>query len=190
MKKIILILIIFSLTLSCSELKEKETKTYIKTNNIDSSYTTDSKTEIEMNRNDFEELKKYIGKYPKQSDFFKNPLIINRLKKILKSDYSNYMEHVSISGCGEMSYKYRLIYGDISQLHVGGYSSIVFIDIDNERLFLFWLYETIKDKRYSIYGDKPTPENVLNLIEQEMNIVWGHVAKFFIKADSINIELK
>jgi hypothetical protein len=151
---------------------------------------------IEVNKNsisqksDFENLKKYIGKYPKQTDFFDNPIIRKGLKEILKGDFSNYMNFVSMAGCGEMNYKYGLIYGDVSQLHVGGYSSLIFIDIDDKKMFLFWLKETVSDKKYKIYGQKPIQANVLNLIEQEMNISWGHVANFSIQGDSILIELK
>ena len=144
----------------------------------------------EVNAPDFESLMKYVGKYPKQTDFFENPIVTEGLKEILKEDFTTYIDFVSKAGCGEMNYKYGLIYGDVSQLHVSGYASLIFINCKEEKMYLFWLKETVREKNYKIYGDKPVPVNVLNLIVQEMNISWGHVANFSTQADSIKIELK
>ncbi len=135
------------------------------------------------------DLKKYIGTYSKQTDFFRNPLIKNELKKILGEDYKSYQSFVSSAGCGEVEFKYGLIYGDVSQESVGGYNSLFFINIKSEKIYLFWLTERVWDKKYKIYGDKPTPANVLNLITEDMNIGWGHVATFKAEGDSINIHL-
>jgi hypothetical protein len=169
--------------LNTNKAKQPSTNLSIDSNN-------ESQFEPDLTDNDFRSLMKYIGKYPKETDFFDNPLVNEELKKILKDDFKSYLKFVSIAGCGEMNYKYGLVYGDISQLHVGGYSSLIFIDIDNKSFFLFWLKETVRDKNYKIYGQSPIQANVLNLIEQEMNISWGHVAEFLIKGDSISIKLK
>lgn len=151
---------------------------------------TENRNDINQNLNDWSDLKKYIGTYPKDSNFFENIIIKNELKRILVGDYEIYRKHITKSGCGEINYKYGLIYGDVSQLHVGGYSSLFFINIQKKTMYLFWLLKDVEDKEYKIYGDEPIPANVLNLIEQEMNITWGHVAKFSIQAEKINIELK
>jgi hypothetical protein len=140
--------------------------------------------------NDWLTLKKYIGTFPKETDFFKNPIVTNELKRILGSDYKLYLDHVSQSGCGSMISKDNLIVGDISQLHVGGYGSIVFIDIANKKMYLFWLSSTVSDKIYKIYGDKPIPNTILRLIVDNMNEGWGHVAHFTVDSDSVKIEIK
>lgn len=136
------------------------------------------------------DLKEYIGTYPKQTDFFQNQIIIQELKRILDEDFLKYQEHISFSGSGEIKYKHGLIYGDVSQQHVGGYTSIFFVDPTSEKMHLFWLKQSVKDKDYYIYGDKPVPIDVMNLIIEKMNIKWGHVASFNIVRDSIEIEIK
>lgn len=186
-KQCILLVLTFALLTSCfrtekkQAVQEKETK-IVKTD------TTTLKSEPQaLNWN---ELKKYIGTYSNQTDFFDNSIIKNELQRILGSDFKLYQEHISLSGGGEINYKYGLIYGDVSQLHVGGYSSLFFINIRDKKMYLFWLTGRVRDKKFKIYGDKPNPANVLNLIEEEMNICWGHVADFKIKDDSINFLLK
>jgi hypothetical protein len=138
----------------------------------------------------WKELKGYIGSYSKDTDFFKNPIIATELKRILGADWMSYQDHFALSGCGEIEYRYGLMYGDVSQLHVGGYTSLFFVDINDKKMYLFWLKGTVGRKDYKIYGDNPIPASVLNLIEQEMNITWGHVATFIIKGDSIDIQTK
>ena len=145
--------------------------------------------QTEAQISDWNGLKKYIGTYSKNTDFFKNQIIKTEFKKILSNDYKNYQDFLYLAGCGEIEFKYGLMYGDVSQLHVGGYSSLFFINIKEKKMYLFWLTGTVGDKQFKIYGDKPTPANVLNLIEEEMNTSWGHVAKFKVKGDSIDIHL-
>jgi hypothetical protein len=135
-------------------------------------------------------LKKYIGTFPKNTDFFKNPIIVNELKRILGADYKSYCDHVTLSGCGAMMSQDNLIYGDVSQLHVGGYGSEIFIDLQKRKIYLFWLPGMVRDKKYKIYGDKPIPQNILKLFVDNMNEGWGHVVNFSIESDSIKIDLK
>lgn len=186
MNKLILYLTVFLFSINSGQAVRKYTVD--KKNSIN----TIERVSLQPNKqqNDWQDLKKYIGKYSKGTDFFKNPIVKNELKRILVSDYKLYQEHIAFSGCGEISYKYGLIYGDVSQLHVGGYSSLFFINIKDKKMYLFWLKETVRAKKYKIYGDKPIPSNVLNIIEEEMNIGWGHVATFKVKGDSIVIEPK
>ena len=135
-------------------------------------------------------LKKYIGTFPTENDFFKNPIIVNELKRILGNDYKSYCDHVSLSGCGSMVNENNLIYGNISQDHVGGYDSQIYIDIQNKKIYLFWLSSIVRDKTYKIYGDRPIPNEILKLIVDDMNEGWGHVASFSFYLDSIKIDLK
>jgi len=137
----------------------------------------------------WDSLKKYIGTYSKDTNFFQNSIIKNEMKRILGNDYKNYQSFFSLAGCGEIEFQYGLMYGDVSQEHVGGYNSIFFVNIKDKKMYLFWLQRTVGDKQYKIYGDKPIPADVLNLIEKEMNIGWGHVATFKVKSDSIDIHL-
>lgn len=151
---------------------------------------TDSLKIETVQSNDWLTLKRYIGTFPKETDFFNNPIVIKELKRILGSNYKLYLDHVSLSGCCSMISKDNLIVGDISQLHVGGYSSMIFIDIANRKMYLFWLSSTVSDKIYKIYGDRPIPKTILQLIVDNMNEGWGHVANFTIDSDSIKIEKK
>jgi len=145
---------------------------------------------LDTNSANWNKLMNYIGAYSKKTDFFTNPIIKAELQRILGPDLKSYYEFIELSGCGEISYKYGLIYGEVSQDHVGGYSSLFLVNAKEKKMYLFWLKKMVRDKDYKIYGDKPIPANVLNIIEQEMNIGWGHVAIFKIIDDSINIQLK
>ena len=82
-----------------------------------------------------------------------------------------------------------VLYADLSQLHVGGYSSLVFVDINHHKMYLFWLKGTVSDKDYRIYGDRPIPETVSRVIEKELNTSWGHVAEFKVTGDNVIISL-
>ena len=139
---------------------------------------------------EWSDLKMYVGTYSKQTDFFENPIIKTELKRILDKDWKDYQEHIVLSACGETKFKYGLIYGDVSQMHVGGFSSLFFVDVKSEKIYLFWLDGAVGDKDYKIYGDRPIPSRVLHLIEEEMNTGWGHVATFVIKGDRIDIHPK
>lgn len=130
-------------------------------------------------------LKKYVGTYSKETDFFKNEIVQKELKRILGKDYKSYREFVSYAGCGEIEYQYGLIYGDVSQLHIGGYNSIFFINIHEKKMYLFWLTGSVIEWQYKIYGNRPIPVNVLNIISENMNTGWGHVASFRVDKDSI-----
>lgn len=138
---------------------------------------------------DWNDTDKYIGKYSRETDFFENPVIENELLRILGNDYESYMEHVSMSGCGEICNRYGLIYGSVSQMNIGGYSSLFFIDTSTRKMYLFWLKEAVLDKKYTIFGDKPVPADILSIIEQEMNVTWGHVANFSVLDGKILIEI-
>ena len=139
---------------------------------------------------DWSSLRKYIGAYSCDAKFYENPIVKIELKRILRKDYSAYQDFCRLSGCGEIGFKHGLMYGDVSQLHVGGYSSLFFVDIEKRRMFLFWMPGRVGELKYKIYGDKPIYPSVLNLISQEMNVAWGHVATFKVQGDSISIVSK
>jgi hypothetical protein len=183
-KLYIFLILIFLASCTTKESQNSIDRTSLRSSND----TLHSKPNIQTSN--WNDLKKYIGTYSKDTDFFQNTIIKNELKRILGSDLKAYEEHLALSGYGEIEYKYGLMYGDVSQLHVGGFSSLFFVDIRNKKMYLFWLDGTVGAKKYKIYGDNPIPANVLNLIEQKMNTSWGHVAKFSVKGDSIDIETK
>jgi len=186
MNRFIVFLIVLLFGINSSQAVHKDTA--VKEKSINKSDTVLLRTNKQSS--DWSDLKKYIGTYSKNTDFFENPIVKNELKRILGSDLKLYQKHLALSGCGKINYKYGLIYGDVSQLHVGGYNSLFFVNINDKKMYLFWLTSSVKDKKYKIYGDKPIPANVLNIIEEEMNICWGHVATFKVKGDNIDIELK
>jgi hypothetical protein len=128
---------------------------------------------IQAQTSNWDSLKIYIGAYSKSTDFFKKPIVKNEMKRILGNDYKSYQAFFSQAGCGEVEFKYGLIYGDVSQEHVGGYSSLFFANTTSKKMDLFWLQRTVGDKLYKIYGDKPIPANVLNIVIEEMNTGWG-----------------
>jgi hypothetical protein len=78
---------------------------------------------------------------------------------------------------------------DVSQLHVGGYSSLIFVRLTDGMLFVFWLKSQVGEKQWQFYGPRPIPETVTKTVEAEMNKEWGHVAKFTARGEELDIEL-
>lgn len=139
---------------------------------------------------ELKEIKNWVGRNPQKSGFFETPVIIQSLKKILTKDYQSYLNHVSLSGCGSIQEYGGFICIDVSQLHVGGYSSVIVVDLANENMFLFWLDGTVHSKVFKIYGKQPIPRQALEIFSRIMNDSWGHVAHFKIEGDSLKIDLK
>jgi hypothetical protein len=151
---------------------------------VQSNVVDSTSNEIEQENID---LKKYIGTYTKQTDLFDSKIVNNELRRILGSEYYNYKDFVSNSACGQIVRKDDLIYGDISIMSVGGYESIFFINLNDKKMHLFWLNDDIDSNDYKIYGDKPIPGIVYNIILEEMNTKWGHRAKFTLVNDKITV---
>jgi hypothetical protein len=138
---------------------------------------------------DWSTLNKYIGTNTWETDFIKNPIVKKELKRILGADYKAYLNHVTASNFGFVEKKGNLICAEISQEHCAGFNSIIFIDIQEKKMYLYWLKSSVSDKKYAIYGDKPIPHKILNLIVENMNKGWGHVARFSSEKGGIKIEL-
>jgi len=137
----------------------------------------------------YDSLLKYVGDYPCGNNFFNDSIIIKELKTILKGDYKDYREFLGACGCGEIEFKDSILVSDNSQLHVGGYSSIILFDFKSKRAYLFWMNGQVVDKTARIYGKKPIPIRIQKCIENNVNLSWGHVAKFIVQGDTVNIEL-
>jgi hypothetical protein len=78
---------------------------------------------------------------------------------------------------------------DVSQLHVGGYTSLILVREPDEAIFLFWLSSTVAERTARVYGPRPVPAEALDIFRHEMNSSWGHVACFTVDADSLAIDL-
>jgi hypothetical protein len=135
------------------------------------------------------DIEKYVGTYPCSNGILKDAVLLNALQKILGNDYSAYKQHILASGCGAIERRGDYLLMDVSQLHVGGYSSLIFIRLSDGAPFLFWLKSTVAEKQWQIYGQRPIPELVMRNIEIEMNQVWGHMAKFKMLGETLSIEL-
>lgn len=135
-------------------------------------------------------LNAYVGKYSKDTDFFKNELVKSQLKKILNDDYNAYLDFVESAGYGMIEKLDNIIYGDVSIMHVGGYNSLFFINLEERKMYLFWLNSTVIEKDYKIYGKRPIPDQIKKIIEDDMNMGFGHVARFDFYKDSLLINLK
>lgn len=132
-----------------------------------------------------------IGKFPHpKSKFLISPLIQTKLREILGFDYKSYENHLSSSGCGALEIEGEYFVADISQLHVNGYSSIMYFDKNNEDIYLFWLKRQVLDKEYEIYGKRPTPIFIMESIRGRLNQTWGSVANFTLKDNQLLISEK
>jgi hypothetical protein len=96
---------------------------------------------------------------------------------------------MGLSGCGAIEKRDRFLLMDVSQLHVGGYTSLIFVRLTDGAIFLFWLKSTVADKQWSFYGERPIPATVSQTVESELNKEWGHVARFSVHGENVEIRL-
>ncbi len=130
-----------------------------------------------------------VGKYPApEGKFFESACLVAGLKQILGADYPAYHEFLGGCGCGRLEQADGFVFADVSQPHVGGFGSMFFVDVKNEKLYLFWLKASVLDKEYQIYGDRPVPAVVLAAIAKNLNECWGHVATFKFTGEKLVIE--
>ena len=136
------------------------------------------------------DLAKYVGTYPCSNGLLEQRVLLSSLKKILGDDYQAYREHMRISGCGAIERRDGFLLLDVSQEHTGGYTSLMFIRLSDGAVFLFWLKSTVAEQQWSFYGQRPIPSTVSHIVESELNKGWGHVARFKVSGDAVEIRLK
>jgi len=139
--------------------------------------------------NNTRDLAKYVGTYPCSNGLLKQPVLLSALRKILDGDYRAYREHMEFSGCGAIEKRGDFLLMDVSQLHVGGYTSLIFVRLSDGAVFLFWLKATVADKDYSFYGQRPIPSAISEIVESQLNTAWGHVAQFHVHGEKVDIQL-
>ena len=136
------------------------------------------------------DLAKFVGTYPCSNGLLQDRVLLSSLRKVLAGDYQAYREHMGLSGCGAIEKRDGFLLMDVSQQHVGGYSSLIFIRLTDGAVFLFWLKSTVAEKRWSFYGQRPIPSTVSQIVESELNEEWGHVAQFSVDGENLEIQLK
>lgn len=173
--------IVIALLISCTPPEKKRNETL---------QSTDHNFVNEQDLN-WKALNAYVGKYSKETDFFKNALVKTQLKKILNDDYEKYMKFVgSANYYGIIEKLDNIIYTEVSLMHVSGCNSLVFINANEPEVYLFWLKGSVRKKDYQIYGKLPIPEIVKKIIVDDMNSGWGHIAEFvYKKNDSLLISI-
>ncbi len=135
------------------------------------------------------DLGKYAGTYPCSNGLLKQRALLSSLKNILDGDYAAFRAHMRVSGCGAIEKRDGFLLMDVSQLHVGGYTSLIFVRLSDGAVFLFWLKKTVAEKDYSFYGQRPIPAAVSQIVESELNTTWGHVAKFQVRGEKVEMRL-
>ena len=132
----------------------------------------------------------HVGEYPCSTGLLESPVLLAALKAAIGDDYEAYRKHMGFSGCGMIEKRDSLFKLDVSQLHVGGYGSIIFINSETKAVHVYWLRARVWDKNYRIYGPRPVPGAVMEWIVESMNVEWGHVATFSAKGEELAIALK
>jgi len=138
---------------------------------------------------DIHQISKFLGTYPCENGLLDSPALKSAFKRALGTDYREYLKHISVSGCGRLEMRDQYAFADVSQLHVGGYTSYIFVRPSDGTTYVFWLDSTVKEKHWAFYGPKPIPEIVLHTVETELNEAWGHVAQFQIVGQNLEIML-
>jgi hypothetical protein len=77
---------------------------------------------------------------------------------------------------------------DVSQLHVGGYTSIMLIRESDGALSLLWLKTTVADGNLNIYSERLIEQSALQEFGRAMNVAWGHVACFLPEGHALRID--
>ena len=139
---------------------------------------------------DIREIGRFLGTYPCANGLLSSPALTSALKTTLGSDYQTYRQHVALSGCGAMVVRDGFVFADVSQLHVGGYTSYIFVRPTDGAMWVFWLKSAVWDKNWELYGPRPIPESLLHTTEVELNTGWGHVAEFRFDRENLVIKLK
>lgn len=135
------------------------------------------------------DLERYVGTYPCRNGLLKDPVLLDALRSVLGNDYAAYKDHMKFSGCGAIEQRADLLLLDVSQLHVGGYSSLILVRPSDGKLFLFWLKSTVAEKQWQLYGERPIPGSVSQAVQTELNTTWGRVAHFTMRDENLAIEL-
>jgi hypothetical protein len=139
---------------------------------------------------DIREVTRYLGTYPCANGLLKSQAVLSALKGAMGQDFQKYRQHISLSGCGKLELRDGWAFADISQSHVGGYTSYVFIRPTDGEAYVFWLKSAVGNKDWEIYGEKPVPQSILHTVESELNEGWGHVAGFRFDGQNLVIALK
>jgi len=141
--------------------------------------------------NSLSEATSQVGRFPNsRGQFVQSPCVLTELRRILGAHHASYREHLKLAGCGMLEQDGDFVVVDISQLHVGGYGSLIYIDVRAEKMYLFWLKESVAERNWQIYGDRPIPKAVLASIARRMNGEWGHVATFEFFGEYLIIKMK
>lgn len=149
-----------------------------------------TKTGKRVNLAALAQLSQHVGEYPCSNGITSSRVFRSALKSTLKLDYQSYLEFLQFAGCGQIEKHDDYLLMDLSQEHVGGYGSLVFVHIPDNKVHLFWLKERVWDKKWQIYGERPIPPPILRLIEANMNEGWGHVATFTFEGEQLQIDLR
>jgi hypothetical protein len=124
------------------------------------------------------DLSKHIGEYPCRSGLLDDAVLQRALREVLADDYGAFLEHMRISGCGAVAWRGSSLLLDISELHVGGYTSFIMVNPQSAGIWVFWLPGTVKEQNWKLYGQRPIPTEISKVIVDELNSIWGHVASF------------
>jgi len=138
---------------------------------------------------DIREVTRYLGTYPCANGLLKSPAVLSALRSATGQDFQKYRQHISLSGCGKLELRDGWVFADISQSHVGGYTSYVFLRPNDGKAYVFWLKSAVWNKDWEIYGEKPVPQSILHTVESELNEGWGHVAGFRFDGQNLVINL-
>ena len=132
-------------------------------------------------------LNDHLGEYPCQTGVLAAPVLRASLKSVLGADYPAYEEHMSLSGCGAIEQRGEWILLDVSQLHVGGYDSLILVRPSDGAIYVSWLRSQVLQKQYKLYGPRPIPDAVKQAIVDNLNQGWGHVASFRWNGEELQI---
>ncbi|QYY37099.1 hypothetical protein [Ruficoccus sp. ZRK36] len=135
------------------------------------------------------DIRSQVGKFcvPQRCYFFHSTCIRAELKRILGDDFEEYLRHLAHSGSSMLTLEGDTVSVDVSQLHVGGFTSLLYFDLQKETIVLFWMRAGVLEQDHAVYGDKPVRADILDSMVSSLNSTWGHVAEFSRDGQEISI---
>ncbi|TSD66407.1 hypothetical protein FFF34_003110 [Inquilinus sp. KBS0705] len=112
-------------------------------------------------------LLKYDGRYTQEVNFFKQPIVVTELKKMMGNNYSKFVS-TFLSSCAGVQIKIRnkVLMVDTFIPHAGPNNRVLFfIDAINHQSFLYW---NDSDGKNNFFGKAPVSNIMKHCMEQQL----------------------
>lgn len=134
------------------------------------------------------ELPAYEHTYPCSTGLLRTPVLVGALRRTLGPEYLSYRRFVQQAGCGQLEVRDSIVLMDVSQLHVGGWQSMILVREQDTTMWVAWLNEPVAPNGWvRFFGPRPIPSSVRDIVLASLIEGWAHVAAFVPAGDTVAI---